>query len=157
MSGLDEFFKRQRDKNAPAAAETFRALKAEALKRPSPDVVNNSGDVVRDGEVVDVEVPAERPMRLPKAFEDVVDPPVGRPRLVDEVAADDPRRLLPRPQFDPALRQSGFPAYVSPRVRQRRTQQERAMSYLNYGRRGSQAQKVEPLLPHGWRVVPPKS
>jgi hypothetical protein len=79
VPGLDEFFRRVRDGNKAYAVEAFRRVKAEALRESSGDVVNDSGDVVRDQQVVDpssVEARARRgPADVP-AVPDVSAEPV---------------------------------------------------------------------------------
>jgi hypothetical protein len=65
----------------------------------------------------------------------------------------DPRRLLPRPVFDPAQRSSGYPAYVSPRPARVHARVREAQSWLSWGQRRMSSRQEDFLQPHGWRAV----
>lgn len=156
MPGLGDFFRQVRDDNEPAT-EQFRKLKAKTLGAPAPAVVNDSRETLQAGEVVDRRGRARPEPPAQTALPDVQMPPVRHARpsdsVMDEMQEDDPRRLLPAPEFDPARRRSGFPAYVSPR----RNVNRRAALADFYSRLGrperTPSDELELLRPRGWEIA----
>jgi hypothetical protein len=156
MAGLGEAFRRIRDANQDATARAFRELKAKTLGATSPPVVNDSRETVQAGEVVDRRGRARPEPPAQTALPDVQTPPVRHARpsdsMLDEMAGDDPRRLLPAPEFDPARRKSGFPPYVSPRRSYVNRRAASADFYMRLGR-PEQTTPGQRLPPIGWEIA----